>query len=66
MDPTARSWRHGSITRRVAFLEGLEGRPEAERRFQNGVSRLRIGLALALIAALVLAFQTGAIEHLGP
>jgi STE24 endopeptidase len=66
MDPAARSWRHGSITRRVAFLEGLEGRPEAERRFQSGVSRLRIALALALIAALVLAFQTGAIEHLGP
>ena len=66
MEPTARSWRHGSITRRVAFLEGLEGRPEAERRFQAGVSRLRVGLALALIAALVLAFRTGAIEHLGP
>ncbi|WP_435009127.1 M48 family metallopeptidase [Tundrisphaera lichenicola] len=66
MEPTARSWRHGSITRRVAFLEGLEGRPEAERRFQAGVSRLRLGLALALVAAMVLAFRTGAIEHLGP
>lgn len=66
MEPSARSWRHGSITRRIAFLEGLEGRPEAERRFQFGVSRLRLVLAVALIAALVLAFRTGAIEHLGP
>ena len=66
MEPTARSWRHGSITRRIAFLEGLEGKPRAERRFQAGVSRLRIGLALGLIAGLYLAFRTGAIDHLGP
>ena len=66
MEPSARSWRHGSITRRVAFLEGLEGKPQAERSFQAGVVRLRIVLALALIAALVAAFRTGAIEHLGP
>lgn len=66
LDPLARSWRHGSIARRVAFLEGLEGKPLAERRFQASVSRLRAGLALALILGLVLAFRTGAIEHLGP
>lgn len=66
MEPAARSWRHGSIARRIAFLEGLEGKPEAERRFQGGVTRLRLFLALALIASLVLAFQTGAIENLGP
>ena len=30
MEPEARSWRHGSIARRIAFLEGLEGQPEAE------------------------------------
>jgi STE24 endopeptidase len=66
MEPAARSWRHGSINRRVAFLEGLEGKPQAERRFQIGVSWLRVGLALALIAGLLVAFKTGAIDHLGP
>jgi STE24 endopeptidase len=66
MEPTARSWRHGSITRRIAFLEGLEGRPLAERRFHAGVSRLRVGLTLALVVGMFLAFKTGAIDHLGP
>ena len=66
IDPTARSWRHGSIARRVAFLELLEGRPERERAFQAGVVRLRIGLGLLLTLAVVLAFETGAIAQLGP
>jgi STE24 endopeptidase len=66
MEPEARSWRHGSINRRIEFLEGLEGKPQAERRFQIGVSWLRVGLALALIAGLFVAFKTGAIDHLGP
>lgn len=54
-----RSWRHGSIGRRIAFLEGLEGRPDAERQFQRRVLGLRLGLALALIGAVLLAFATG-------
>ncbi len=66
MESSAPSWRHGSIARRIAFLEALEGRPEAERRFQNGTRYLRAGLALGLIAALALAFHTGAIEQVGP
>jgi STE24 endopeptidase len=66
MEPSAMSWRHGSINRRVEFLEGLEGKPQAERRFQHGVSWLRVGLALGLIAGLFVAFKTGAIDHLGP
>ena len=65
IDPMARSWRHGSIARRVAFLEGLENRPEAERRFQAGVNRLRVALVVLLAGALILAFETGAIAQLG-
>ena len=66
METSKRSWRHGSIARRIAFLESLEGRPQAERSFQASVARFRIGLAIALIAALILSFQSGAIEQLGP
>jgi STE24 endopeptidase len=64
MEPAARSWRHGSIARRIAFLEGLEGKPEVERRFQLGVSRLRVALGLALLAVLAFAVATGEIGHL--
>jgi len=39
MELRTRSWRHGSISRRIAFLESLEGRSEAERRFQVEVRR---------------------------
>ncbi len=65
IDPGARSWRHGSIARRVAFLEGLEGHPDRERAFQAGIVRLRVALAVLLALALILAFETGAIEQLG-
>lgn len=64
IDPDSRSWRHGSIGRRIAFLRGLEGRPSAERHFQAGVARLRLGLALLLASAVVLAFLSGAFESL--
>ena len=37
LDENGRSWRHGSIAHRIAFLEGLEQHPERERRFQTGV-----------------------------
>jgi STE24 endopeptidase len=65
MEPRTRSWRHGSISRRIAFLESLEGRPEAERRFQVGVGRLRLGVALVLIAVLLYAVAPGSIWHWG-
>ena len=45
MRPTAWSWRHGSIVRRIDFLACLVGRPEAETRFQTGVRRMRRGMA---------------------
>jgi STE24 endopeptidase len=64
MEHGMRSWRHGSINRRIAFLASLEGRPEAERRFQAGVSRLRLGMALILIAVMVYAVANGAIDQL--
>jgi STE24 endopeptidase len=64
MEHGMRSWRHGSIKWRIGFLEGLEGRPEAERRFQAGVGRLRLGVALVLIAVLVYAMANGAIDQL--
>lgn len=61
IEPRARSWRHGSIARRIAFLEGLEGNPDAVRRFQRGVSRLRSVIALVLVTSLAIAAATGSI-----
>jgi STE24 endopeptidase len=58
------AWRHGSIARRIAFLEALEGKPEAERQFQRGVLRLRLGLAVVLASAMLFAVLTKALEHL--
>ena len=49
------SVRHGSIARRIAFVEGLEGKPEAERSFQSGISRLRVAIGAVLIVAVFLA-----------
>jgi STE24 endopeptidase len=63
MEPGALSWRHGSIRRRITFLKGLEGRPEVERRFQNGVKWLRLALALLLVLAVAQAIRTGALEQ---
>ena len=54
----------GASSGGLRFLEGLEGRPEAERRFQARVGRLRLGVALALIAVLVYAMANGAIDQL--
>ncbi|QDV37885.1 M48 family metallopeptidase [Tautonia plasticadhaerens] len=64
MEPRARSWRHGSIARRISFLRGLEGRPEAERRFQARLAGLRLAVGLALTTALLLAVTTGALGRL--
>jgi STE24 endopeptidase len=64
IEPESRSWRHGSIARRVAFLRGLQGHPEAEQRFQGGVAGLRLVFALALAAACIAAYASGAFESL--
>jgi STE24 endopeptidase len=58
LEQTGRSWRHGSIAHRIAFLEGLERHPGLERRFQFGVWRLRIGLGVILLLAIVLSVVT--------
>jgi STE24 endopeptidase len=63
MEHGARSWRHGSITARIRFLESLEGRPDAVRRFQRGVRVLRVAVALVLLAGLAAAFWCGALEQ---
>src|SRR5262249_53990952 len=54
MDQSGRSWRHGSIATRVAFLEGLESHPEREQNFQRGVFRLQVGLGVVLVLATLL------------
>jgi STE24 endopeptidase len=53
--PTRRSWRHGSIARRAAFVQGLEGRQDAERQFQRGVFRVRLALVCMLVVAVLVA-----------
>ena len=59
MRPGAWSWRHGSILRRIAFLESLANQPEAERKFQRGVSRMRKGMAILLGLTLLGAVWSG-------
>ncbi len=54
LDRRNRSWRHGSIASRIAFVESLERHPEREQRFQRGVRNLRLGLGVFLFAALVI------------
>jgi STE24 endopeptidase len=58
MDHNGRSWRHGSIATRIAFLEGLEHHPEREQGFQQGVLRLQFGLGAVLALAAVLSVVT--------
>ncbi|MEO6809128.1 MAG: M48 family metallopeptidase [Isosphaeraceae bacterium] len=58
------TWRHGRVSRRLAFLNTLDGHPEAERRFQSGIARLRLVVALMLVAALVAAVATHSLRYL--
>ena len=53
----SRSWRHGSIARRIDFLRSLEGRPDAETQFQRSVKQLRTLMAIMLVSAIALAFS---------
>jgi STE24 endopeptidase len=45
----ARSWRHFSIAKRVAFLRKLAERPDVERSFQRFVFALKILVLVALV-----------------
>lgn len=58
------TWRHGRVSRRLAFLNSLEGRPDAERRFQSGIAHLRLVVALILVAAMVTAVATHSLRYL--
>ncbi len=44
------SWRHGTIARRIAFLESLATQPIAEQRFDRATTRLMWLLILGLTA----------------
>ena len=64
IDVGTRSWRHGSIAHRLAFLERLQANPAGEPRFQRGIFSFRVALSVFLLAALVLAIVTGSWEFL--
>jgi STE24 endopeptidase len=63
LDKNGRSWRHGSIASRIAFLEGLEWHPELEPRFQRRVAWLRLGLAVILLTAILYTVFTETAER---
>ncbi len=53
MDPTARSWRHFSIARRIGFLLSVAADPDVERRFQCSLRYLRFAtVAVALLCGM--------------
>ncbi|MGO9465327.1 MAG: M48 family metallopeptidase [Isosphaeraceae bacterium] len=54
LDPNGPSWRHGSIAQRIAFLHGLDGHPDGERIFQEGVRKLRLCLGVVLVVGILL------------
>lgn len=58
MNPSSRSWRHGSIAQRIDFVLSLEHRPQSERQFDKSVLRLKwwVGMILGAgtLAALAL------------
>jgi STE24 endopeptidase len=55
IDATARSWRHGSIANRLAFLHQLQVSPAREPLFQNHLRFFRYALSAFLLLTLVVA-----------
>ena len=64
IDTTARSWRHGSIASRLAFLEQLQANPASEPGFQRSVRSYRILLSAFLVATFLIAILTRSWELL--
>jgi STE24 endopeptidase len=65
IDFSARSWRHGSIASRLAFLAQLQVNPAAqEPTFQRGVRSFRLALSAFLVTSLLLAVMTRSWEPL--
>jgi STE24 endopeptidase len=58
IEATARSWRHGSIANRLAFLRQLEANPGREPLFQRGIRSYRFALSAFLLTTLALAVMT--------
>lgn len=54
IDADARSWRHGSIASRIAFLQKLAIAPDREPAFQKRVQHFRFSLAALMLATLLL------------
>jgi STE24 endopeptidase len=65
IDVSARSWRHGSIAHRLAFLQRLQVDPGGEQLFQRGVRSLRLILSFVLLITLLVAVLTRSWELLG-
>jgi STE24 endopeptidase len=64
IDGTARSWRHGSIASRLAFLEQLQANPSSEPGFQRSVRSYRFMLSAFLVATFLIAVLTRSWELL--
>jgi STE24 endopeptidase len=69
VSPHRPSWRHGSIAWRQAYLGGLTGSPVAGLGIDRLIARLKVGVALVLIAfavLLILDAQRGAEDPRAP
>jgi STE24 endopeptidase len=64
IDTSSRSWRHGSINYRLAFLRRLQADPRTEQIFQRGLRSFCLLLSALLLVTLVLAAMTRSWELL--
>jgi hypothetical protein len=58
INPRRRSWRHGSIAWRQAYLTGLVGRNSSHLPIDRMVARLKIAAVIVLAAAAGAAYLT--------